>query len=344
MQTLPNFPRSMPNLRLLELSPQLDRPDWDTSIDPFGSFSHTLRYLSLCNVPLYPSFLKLRTLTEFTLRDHKFTLPVDTLLAIVEENPSLEIVSLAIGFTEPSLRRSQRRVVTRNRLRRLSITGNDAMDAQALVFGISLPRGANLEIRLEETGEVNNIPAGISTGHLMNLPSPTFMKYRSSGRHIRLSGPNGSFSFDLPTFPSVRFLEFPLLPLNNVRELWLERPTYWLWTPVPFPSSFFPALTALVIKGDIDISNTLSILFSTPASSPSLRTLAFSDCDITEEFMEKLTRFASNRKNTTWTWLHRVVIVHLEGVLPREASFRKLEEHVPVVDVLVDMDLPTDLT
>ena len=164
------------------------------------------------------------------------------------------------------------------------------------------------------------------------------MEYRSSGWHFRLSGPNGSFSFNLPTFTSVRFLELPLLPLNDVQELWLKRSKYRLWTPVLFPPSLFPALAALAIKRDIDISNTLSILFSTPASSPSLRTLAFLDCVITEEFMEELTRFASNHKNTSWTWLHRVVIVHLEGELPSEASIRKFEEHVPVVDVLIDVD------
>lgn len=60
--------------------------------------------------------------------------------------------------------------------------------------------------------------------------------------------------------------------------------------------------------------------------------------------MEELTWFASDRKKTSSTWLHRVVIVHWEGKFPSIASIRKLEDHVPVVDVRIDTKLPVDLT
>lgn len=72
------------------------------------------------------------------------------------------------------------------------------------------------------------------------------------------------------------------------------------------------------------------------------KTLGFSGDSV---FME-LTQFASNRKNTTSVWLHRVVVAHWK-TSPSIASFRKLEEHVPVVDVRVRraaMWLPWDLT
>ena len=343
-QRLPNFPQSMPNLRSLTLAPWLGGPDWDPFIDPFGSFPHTLRCLSLHYFPLYPSFLKLRTLTELTLRDYKFIFPMDTLLVIVEGNPSLERVSLSIDFAEPSLRDSQRRTVAKNQLRSLSISCLDAMDARALVSGIFLPRGAHLEIHLGRIGGLADILAGLSMAHLANLPLPTFMESRSSGRHIRLSGQNGSFSINSPTLPEVSFLEFPLLRLHNIRELWLDSPTPKPWTPISFCLRFFHALTTLVIKHDVDTSNTLSTLFSTPSSSPPLKTLAFLDCVITEDFMKRLIRFASDRKNITQARLHRVVIAHRDGDLPSDDSVCDLEDHVPVVEVLVDTKLPTDLT
>jgi hypothetical protein len=100
----------------------------------------------------------------------------------------------------------------------------------------------------------------------------------------------------------------------------------------------------LIIERDADLSRLLSALFSNPSSSPSLKALTFFDCIITEEFMEELTRFASDRKSTTSARLHSVVILDCEGKFPSIASIRKLREHVPVVDVRVAEELPTDLT
>jgi hypothetical protein len=68
------------------------------------------------------------------------------------------------------------------------------------------------------------------------------------------------------------------------------------------------------------------------------------DCDLTEDFMEELTQYASKRKATTSAWLYKVVIVHRGGVFPSIAAIRKLGEHVPVVDVRVGTELPRDLS
>ena len=69
----------MPNLR--SLTPGVDNEkDWDLSIDPFESLSHTLRYLELADIYLYPSFLRLRALTELILSNYQFSLHLDTLL------------------------------------------------------------------------------------------------------------------------------------------------------------------------------------------------------------------------------------------------------------------------
>jgi hypothetical protein len=76
------------------------------------------------------------------------------------------------------------------------------MEGQALISGIALSKGAKLEFHGCPTSGygvgVNDILSGISTTHLSNLPSPTFMEYRAYTRDIRLLGPNGSASILAP--------------------------------------------------------------------------------------------------------------------------------------------------
>lgn len=74
-----------------------------------------------------------------------------------------------------------------------------------------------------------------------------------------------------------------------------------------------------------------------------MKTLAFLDCDLDEGFMEKLTWFVCNRRNTASAWLYRVVIVNSKGNLPSVDSIDALGKHVPVVDVRVGKELPSDL-
>jgi len=236
----------------------------------------------------------------------------------------------------------------RNQLQSLHIHCFKVMDAQALISNIPLRAGENLEIRSRCEG-LSEILSGISTTHLSNLLSPTFMTHASCGRAIRLRGPNGSFSFymTLGWGRFVDFAEFTLLPLTNVREFHLShRRVMWMYAlcPVMFHPSSFPALETLIIECDINASYVLSALLSNPSSSPSLKTLAFLDCDLSEDFMEELTRFALDRKNTTSAWLHHVLIVHREGRFPSADSVRGLRQHVTTVDVRVDDKLPKDLT
>ena len=108
--------------------------------------------------------------------------------------------------------------------------------------------------------------------------------------------------------------------------------------------SSFPALETFTIGRETDLLCLLSPLLSNPSVSPLLKTLGFQDCPLTEEFMEELMRFASDRRNTTSTWLHHVVIANPRGDFPSIASISALEERVPVVDVRIATELPMDLT
>ncbi|KAF9784596.1 hypothetical protein BJ322DRAFT_853518 [Thelephora terrestris] len=354
-RTLPNFPHSMPNLRSLELSLSDEGDNWDPSFDPFGLFPHTLSDLSLHDVPLYPSFLNIRALTQFTFFNQKSTLPMDTLLTFLEENRALESVTIMYHFPEIESppRRPQHRTVVGDRLRFLRIQCWSAVaDAKFLISSITLGKGAHLEISSGCGVGFNEILSGVSTTHLENLPGPTFMEYESHPREIRLRGPNGSFSFNSFDGLEGLFIELPALPpLTHIREFRLVHRTLLLPPPGPelsYQLSSFPALETLAIECDVecntDLSGALSPLLSKASAHPSLKTLAFLNCVITDEFVEGLTRFASNREKTASARLYRVVIVHRDGRFPSAGLIRALKRRVPVVDVRFGKELPTDLT
>jgi len=348
VQTLRNFPQPMPNLRSLSLSGYASGIDPSRSLVP--NLTHLLTHLSLVSIPLYPSFLHLRSLTDLTLRNDQFILHLDTLLGFLEENRSLERATLEIRFIHFSLQVSHlRRAVDMDRLRYLSIHGGDAMNSKALISNIALRRGAHLEITCDDMdARLNDILSGIPAAQLSNLLSPTCVGYQSCSRIVWLFGPNGSFSFENPPSLDDPFAEFPLLPLTDVQELHLRhRKTKEGSRPLNllvFRPSSFPALRILAVDCETNISHLFSALFRNPSSPPSLRTLVFLDCDLTDGFMEKLARFASKRKGTTSVRLHRIVIVGSEGNLPSVASIDVLRKHVPVVDAQVGEKLPRDLT
>jgi len=105
----------------------------------------------------------------------------------------------------------------------------------------------------------------------------------------------------------------------------------------------FPTLEILAADCDADVSSLLSTLLSDPSSCPSFKTLVFPNCDITENFMEELTQFASNRRNTTSAWLRSVVISDSRGMFPSVASIHELGINVPDVKVGTIV-LPKSLT
>ena len=173
---------------------------------------------------------------------------------------------------------------------------------------------------------LNQILSDVSATHLSNLLLPTFMEYQSTNsREIRLIGPNRSFYYRGGQPPVIPFVEVSVLPLTNIQELHLK---YGRPIVAPHPSSFL-ALQTLIINGYGDMSEYLSVFFPNPSFFPSLKTLRFSNCKVTDESMEGLTRFASDRKSTASAWLYCVVIAQFPSV----ASIRELEKHVPVVDV-----------
>jgi len=349
IETFPNFPHSMPNLQSLTLELD-DIEGWNPPTDPFESLTHTLESLELIGVPLSPSLLTLGSLTRLTLHHYRFNLTLDTLLSFLEENRSLTSADLGIRFIEPSLRSSQRRSLIRSQLQSLQIycNDNDVMDARALISGIPLRRGAELRVDSDHS-ELGDIISNASTTHLSNLLSPTFVEYGSSGESITLRGPNGFFSFHSSFLPEryIGLVEFPFLSLTTVREFRFTHYKIDSTTPldpIVFHPPSFPALEALTIECNAHASYILSALLLNLSSSPSLKTLAFLDCDLSKDFMEGLIRFASDRKGTTSALLRYVLIVDSDGSFPSPDLVGRLRQHVTTVDVRMDNELPKDLT
>ena len=340
-QALPTFPKSMHNLRSLTLT-RHGRAQQSVSPDPFDFSAHkVLRELSLYNIPLSPSILRIRTLTELTLLDCHFELHIDTLLNFLEKSHSLQSASLMIKFTDPSLCHTRRQTPVGNQLHHLSISGDEATTIQALVSGIALRTGASLEIHHSgnKTG-LTGILSGVSMAHLSNLSSPASMEYRPYPRNIRLFGPDGSFSYKDTANSDPPFGEFHLLPITGIRELRLECRGSWILKQ--FRLSSFPSLEVLAIDGGRRVSF-LSPALPNPAYSPFLKTLALLNCVIAEEFMADLAQAALNRENSASTSLHRVVIINSEGKFPTAASVERLREYVSTVEVLEGTEFPRDL-
>jgi len=338
-RALPNFFKSMPSLRSLTL----EAGSWSQHIDPLDfSAAHALKELSLHSIPLYPSILNLRTLTKFSLVDYYFNLHLDILLGFLEQNHSLQSATLCIGFMQPPLRRSQRQTPIENRLLHLSISCDETADGRALISNIALRSGAALKINYRHPEvTLTAMLSGVSMAHLRNLSSPTFMEYQTFPRVIRLAGPDGSFSYSGTYSSEGTFREFPLLPLDSIRDIHLKYRKSWV--PTELHLSSFPSLEVLVIDGT-DSRIPLSTVLPDSASS-SLKTLAFLNCAITEDFMGELVRFASRREKRIPALLHRVVIIDSSDErLPSVASIARLRKYVPVVEVMDGRELPKDVS
>ena len=355
-QALPDFPQSMPNLQSLTLMRHPTR-SWqllqDGHIDSLGPLPPTLKYLRLSDIPLCPSSLRLRSLTRLDLSDCQFKLHLDTLLEFLEENSSLEWVILGISFADPSLWSFRRRGIIKNRLQFLFIDWRCGTSAQLLISSIPLQRGAHLRIINSATSESRDPPklkdilSQHPMAHLSNLTPFTSMDCLSDPRSIRLSGPNGEFSYDEINFVKRmnKFHELSLLPLNEVRQFRFRYRDFSLenhHTPA-FRPSLFPALEILAVNIRTPLSRFFSTMFSDPSSSPSLKILALSNCKFTEDFMKELARYAFERKNTTSARLIRVLIVDPDGNFPSAASIDTLRKHVPVVDTRIADRVPPDL-
>ena len=322
----PNFPQSMPRLQSLGVSVSYLTERWGPSDDPFKSFPHTLECLSLERIPLYPSFCNLTSLTEFSIRDFAFIQPLDTLLDILEQNPSLKHVELRIGFKSSRLRVSKRRTRIMKELQHLTISSTKVKDIKALISRIHLVGGADLEvIRVHDEGassfktlllHIMNVmrfngiqpppPTSVQSAPFSESEPefrPTAMYYAHDRWYLKFLGQVGSFALTAHPSRDLQGSSFPLsfenLPnlkgfnqlRKGVRRLHLVTEGHGKLDP-----SLFPALETLTIEGDSDPSKTLSNFFSSPRKTPNLNTITLLNCESCgSDLKEKIDRFFSSR-------------------------------------------------
>ena len=331
-----HFSTSFPSLQSLCVRASYPSHDGNLSSDPFRSLPRTLKRLTLCDVPLYPSFCQLQTLTNLHLDCGAFDHTLDTLLEVLDRNPSLKDVDLRIQFKSRELRRSNRRVPVQmtNNLKYLGIASNEAEDIKALISQVTLSRGVVLAVKHSREAEgFRTILSDINTTRFKNLASPIHMEY-AHGLFSMFSGEEGGLVLkvddDLPCNGALSFGKIRECPVMGslcrtiqLLDLTMHR------QPGVFEPSLFPALEILIINRDSNLKETLAELFSLPHLCPELKALEFLKCDISGEFTTELTQYVSARKRITSGQLLRITIVHKEvafdgGDLIKE----RLEGHV----------------
>ena len=73
----------------------------------------------MSDIPLYPSFLELRTLAELSLYYYRVHTPLDVISDLLETNHSLESVRIDIASNKFTAKISPSRVVVLNQLQHL---------------------------------------------------------------------------------------------------------------------------------------------------------------------------------------------------------------------------------
>jgi len=343
---LPDFFASpILNLTSLELEqtgePAQSFPSNETSAPPI--FHHVSRLKSLCltRTPLYPSLTSVRSLVELKLVGYTTPFPFGKFIGLLRLNSTLELVVLDTQFVEVPARVLPAMTVSLARLRRLSFTCAHAIDATTLISSISFPRGVSLEVISSRTQKDAQLCLYLPSPPtpIQQLLSPiATIKCQSEPGVVQLYGNNSCLSFRCSGFLFDAYYHFSIFSTADVREFHMKtascRDMYW-------PLSRLPALETLVLVGVTSFPRfSLDFLATEPMPCPSLKTIAFFDCDLDSSIIGELEGVLSRRKGSTVAWLHRVVIVRRVGRLPDCELIHRLRQFVPRVDVRIDEELP----
>ena len=303
-----------------------------------------LKSLRLTRTPLYPALARTKSLVELTLVGYTTPFNFGKFIRFLRSNPNLGLIVLDIQFVDAPAWIFPKMIVSLGHLRRLSFTCARAIDAKGLISSISFPCGVSLEVSSSRANQHADLRSFLPSPptRIQELLTPiTIIKYQNapSSREFHLSGNNSLFSFRRQNVPSNLDPEFFLFTTTSVRELHAKvSPSR---ESLFRPLSRLPALETLVF---VDIASfpphSLDFLAEEPVLCPSLKTIAFFDCDLGSRTIGELEEIVARRKNSTAAWLHRVVIVRRAGKLPDHKLIRRLRQSVPRVDARIDEELP----
>ena len=199
---------------------------------------------------LYKPFQKIETLTKLVLRDYEFPYPPDTLLDLLEGNPSLQQVELSISFVmEAAECRSRREhTIKLENLESLSVTGVCHLDVHAIVSFISIPKDAVLKILpLRDKGGVISLSRILFSIKDIADSSPyVYVDY--AGGRIKLSGSNGKAEVEgIGNADMSNLFKSEHRPFTkHIQKLQLVAKT--LANVQPLPLSLFPNLKTLIVE------------------------------------------------------------------------------------------------
>ena len=310
LKTLLTSSEPLPNPEELKI----DYKGEPSTEDPFDSESlpptlQSLKSLSLNSIPLYPAFQKINTLTKFI-----YAIPadvsVDTVLDFLEHNVSLMHLELYILSHCDNFRSSTHTDPISNRLKYLKIVAVEIEYLEVLIPRIHVQSTGDARLAITSWDilyeDYGMIVSDLNKIYFKGQEPPTIAAQGT--RSIELSRPGSTYptlslSIDPPTSPASleyfkKILEPSDLSFKAIQNLVLVRSH----NDEAFNPSMFPALDLLVICNDTKLSTTLSKLFSSPhLSPPTLRAIAFQDCNLSEGFKQELAQFAECiKKKTCW--------------------------------------------
>ena len=340
------FVSPMPNLTSLGLrqaeEPAELFPPSGSPVPPVFQNVSKLKSLRLIQTPTYPSLFNIPSLVELKLIGYTSPFDFKTFIGFLASNKNLEIVVLDIKFIEGSVRTVPVRMVPLARLRHLSITCANPIDAKGLLSWISLHGGTHLEIICSRWSSLDSYLPSPHTPVQRVLAQITVVKFQNSPWEFHVFDNNGS-SFSFRCYQaSLSVPKFDLFPTASVREFHVNN------VPCALAPRFFtstlrqlPALETLVITNTAHWdTGTFESLAGQPLLCPSLKTIAFLDCTFVPDVMKELEGVVVKRKGLEAAWLYRVVIVSSIGGLPSYTAIQRLRQHVPCVDVRVGDKLP----
>ena len=344
---LPGFFTSpMSNLTSLELEqteePTESFPLNETRVPPLFQNVSKLKSLHLTRTPLHPTLFNTTSLVELKLVGH--ILYFGKFIEFLNSNPNLEIVALDLQFAEGSVWAVPERTASLPRLQSLGFTCGNAADARGLLSCVSLRRGIQIEIQGSQSNPCADLapflPSPPTSIQELLTPITTIMD-QTSPRLLRMFSSNGKFCFQSPKPPSRMYDELKLFVTRGVRQFHTN--IHRLDSDglrLSWPLERLPALEALVLSGTHLSLGSLSVLAAEPILCPSLKTIAFFDCQVTGDTIKELEGVLTRRKESPAARLYRVVIVNSIQALPDLQLIHQLRKLVPRVDVGVGDELP----
>ena len=347
------FDSPMSNLASLELQQTLEPgglfPSAGTPVPPVFQNVSKLESVHLTRTPLYPTLFSIPSLRELKLLGYTNPFDFGTLMNFLRSNLRLENLVLDLQFTANSVEGAPSGTkVSLPRLRDLSIICSRATDSRGLLSCISLPRGVHTEITstLSDTSAelCSFLPSPLTP--VIELLNPiTTVKNQMTPRHLQVIGNSAKFTFRSPKGTTRdAHVDFIMFPTTAVRELYTNvYPNQYNDAAISDLVLALPTLEVLAVTKTSFPAGLLPVLITEPVLWPTLKTVAFLDCNITADIVKKLGEAIAKRRYITGAQVFRVVIISSTGTPLSVTSIQELRKSVPCVEIRVDDKFP-DLT